>query len=145
MYDPELVQPMRDELTSRGIEELLTADAVDRVLGEKRGTVLVFVNSVCGCAAGSARPGVIMALDHENKPDKMVTVFAGQDREATDRARGYFTHISPSSPSIGLLREGELVFMIERHNIEGRSPQQIALLLGEAFNEFCTTPAEKSN
>ena len=137
MYDEMMVAPMRAELTRLGIEETRTAADVDAVLGEKKGTVLVVVNSVCGCAAGMARPGVAMALKHPVLPDRMITVFAGNDTEATNRARSYFTGYRPSSPSIALLRDGEVVKMLERWQIEGRSANLIAEDLVEAFDEHC--------
>ncbi len=137
-YDPMLVQPMREELTRIGIEELTTADAVDAAMTRK-GTTMVVVNSVCGCAAGGARPGVAIALKHTVKPDHVVTVFAGQDIEATDRARSYFTGIAPSSPSIALMRDGELVAFMPRHHIEGRTPEMIAASLTSAFDEICAS------
>jgi len=137
MYDEMIVAPMRQELTRLGIQETKTAAEVDAVLGEKKGTVLVIVNSVCGCAAGMARPGVAMAVRHNVLPDKMITVFAGNDREATQRAREYFVGYRPSSPSIALLRDGEVVKMLERWNIEGRGPEQIAQELTAAFDQFC--------
>jgi putative YphP/YqiW family bacilliredoxin len=137
MYDEMIVAPMRQELTRLGIEETKTAAEVDAVLGEKKGTVLVIVNSVCGCAAGMARPGVAMAVRHGVLPDKMITVFAGNDRDATARAREYFVGYRASSPSIALLRDGEVVKMLERWNIEGRSPEQIAGELTAAFDQFC--------
>ena len=127
---------MRDELTAVGVEELETAAAVDRFLADKSGTAMIVVNSVCGCAAGSARPGIKMALRHDVTPDRVATVFAGQDLDATARARSYFAHIPPSSPSIALFRDGDLVFMYPRHQIEGRPPQTIAADLMEAFDEF---------
>ena len=140
---------MRQELTSLGVRELRTASDVDAVLGRQLGqpgdqqgpTVMVVVNSVCGCAAGKARPGVAMALQHQTKPEIVATVFAGADIEATDRARGYFTGYPPSSPSIGLLRDGELVWMLERRQIENQGPQQIAEMLRNAFDEWCARPA----
>jgi putative YphP/YqiW family bacilliredoxin len=137
MYDEMLVAPMRQELTRLGIQETKTAAEVDAILGEKKGTVLVVVNSVCGCAAGMARPGVAMALRHNVLPEKMITVFAGNDREATTRAREYFVGYRPSSPSIALFRDGEVVKMLERWNIEGRAPEQIASELTAAFDQFC--------
>lgn len=137
MYDERIVTPMRQELTRLGIEETRTAADVDRVLGTKKGTVLVVVNSVCGCAAGMARPAVAMALQHSALPDKMITVFAGNDREATQRVREYFTGYRPSSPSIALIRDGEVVKMIERHNIEGREPEDVARDLVAAFDQYC--------
>ena len=134
-YDPVLVQPMRNELTTAGIEELLTAEAVDRFMADKTGSAMIVINSVCGCAAGSARPGVKLALRHEVTPQRIATVFAGQDLEATATARGYLPHIPPSSPSVALFRDGELVFMYPRHLIEGRPPQAIAADLIAAFDE----------
>ena len=138
MYDPVAVQPMRDELTFTGFEELRTADEVDAAVKETEGLLLVVVNSVCGCAAGSARPAAALALQHERIPDRMVTVFAGQEREATDRMRSYFTGIAPSSPSMALLRNGSLEFMLQRHDIEGRSAEEIADDLRQMFDVLCT-------
>ena len=137
MYDEMIVGPMRQELTRLGIEETRTAAEVDAVLGEKKGTVLVVVNSVCGCAAGMARPAVAMALEHDTLPDKMITVFAGNDRDATTRAREYFVGYRPSSPSIALLKDGQVVKMLERWNIEGRHAHDIAAELTAAFDEHC--------
>lgn len=137
MYDEMLVRPMREELTRLGIEETRSAAEVDAVLGPKKGTVLVVVNSVCGCAAGNARPAVAMALENDNLPDKMITVFAGNDREATQRAREYFTGYRASSPSIALLRDGEVVKMFERYQIEGRQAHDIAAELSAAFDQHC--------
>lgn len=137
MYDPRFVQPMREELTQLGVTELKTATEVDEALTKSTGTVLVVVNSICGCAAGSARPGVGLALQHSKVPDKVVTVFAGQDVEATDRARSYFTGYPPSSPSMALLKDGKLLHMIEREDIEGRSPEHIAKALVNAFESHC--------
>jgi putative YphP/YqiW family bacilliredoxin len=137
MYDEMIVAPMRQELARLGIQETKTAADVDAVLGEKKGTVLVVVNSVCGCAAGMARPGVAMALRHNVLPEKMITVFAGNDREATQRAREYLTGYRPSSPAIALLRDGEVVKMLERWQIEGRSPEEIAGELTTAFDQYC--------
>jgi len=141
MYDERMVAPMRGELTRLGIEETRTASEVDAILGEKKGTVLVVVNSVCGCAAGMARPGVAMALQNPVLPDRMITVFAGNDVDATQRARSYFTGYRPSSPSIALLRDGEVVKMLERWQIEGRGPEEIARELTEAFDQFCVKQA----
>ncbi len=137
MYDEMIVTPMRQELTRLGIQETRTAAEVDAVLGEKKGTVLVVVNSVCGCAAGNARPAVAMALQHSTVPEKAITVFAGNDREATQRAREYFVGYRPSSPSIALFRDGEVVKMLERWQIEGRDATQIAKDLTEAFDQYC--------
>ena len=138
MYPEEFVQPMREELTRIGFQELRTPSEVDNALGQSKGTVLVVVNSICGCAAGRARPAVAYALSHSVKPDTLATVFAGQDQEATAQARSYFTDYPPSSPSIALLRDGKLVFMMERHDIEGRMPEEIAADLTSAFDRFCT-------
>ena len=140
MYDERLVAPMREELTRLGVEELRTADAVDATLRES-GTTLVVVNSVCGCAARNARPAIAEALGHTVRPDRATTVFAGQDTEATARARGYFTGYRPSSPAIALMRDGEPVFMLERWQIEGRSAAEIAADLREAFDRHCATDA----
>lgn len=137
MYDEMIVGPMRQELTRLGIQETRTAEEVDAVLGEKKGTVLVVVNSVCGCAAGMARPAVAMALDNETLPDRMITVFAGNDRDATQRAREYFVGYRPSSPAIALLKDGQVVKMLERYQIEGREAHDIASELTQAFNEHC--------
>lgn len=137
MYDEMIVGPMRQELTRLGIEETRTAAEVDAVLGEKKGTVLVVVNSVCGCAAGNARPAVAMALKHSVRPDRMITVFAGNDRDATARARDYFVGYRPSSPSIALMRDGEVVKMLERWQIEGRHAEEIADDLKAAFDQYC--------
>ena len=138
-YPEIMIRPMREDLTRLGVEELKTPEAVDETLRNSKGTVMVIVNSICGCAAGKARPGVALALQHEARPDKVVTVFAGADIEATEKARTYFTGYPPSSPSIGLLRDGELVFMMERRQIEGRDAYQIADELKQAFNQFCAT------
>jgi putative YphP/YqiW family bacilliredoxin len=142
MYDEMMVAPMRAELTRLGIEEARTAAEVDAVLGQKKGTVLVVVNSVCGCAAGMARPGVAIALRHDVLPEKMITVFAGNDVEATQRARSYFTGYRPSSPSIALMRDGEVVKILERWQIEGRGPDDIARELTAAFDQYCAKPVE---
>src|SRR5687767_10834018 len=136
-YPEILIQPMREELTQLGIQETRTPEAVDAAVNSP-GTLMIVVNSVCGCAAGKARPGVALALRHPVKPDKVVTVFAGGDIEATDRARGYFKGYPPSSPSIGLLRDGEMVFMLQRHQIEGREAPQIAAELTAAFDKYCS-------
>ena len=137
MYDDRIVTPMREELTRLGIEELRSPDEVDARLKEAKGTTLVVVNSICGCAARMARPAVAMALQHSAKPDHLTTVFAGQDAEATERARSYFTGYAPSSPQIALLKDGKVVFMLERWQIEGRSANLIAEDLVEAFDEHC--------
>jgi putative YphP/YqiW family bacilliredoxin len=137
IYDERLVAPMRQELTRLGFEELRTRDAVDAKLKDAAGTTLVVVNSICGCAARNARPAVAMALGNDAKPEHLTTVFAGQDVDATERAREYFTGYQPSSPSIGLLKDGELVFMLERWQIEGRPAQDIATDLVKAFDKYC--------
>ena len=137
MYDDRLVAPMRAELTRLGIEEARTAADVDAALSPGKGTVLVVVNSVCGCAAGNMRPAVAMALEHSTKPEKMITVFAGNDKEATQRAREYFTGYRPSSPAIAVVRDGEVVKMLERWNIEGRNAYDIAAELTAAFDQYC--------
>ncbi|MBY0490474.1 MAG: BrxA/BrxB family bacilliredoxin [Gemmatimonadaceae bacterium] len=136
MYPEQLLIPMRQELTRLGVEELRTAEAVDATLPAS-GTTLVVVNSVCGCAARNARPAVAMALSHTKKPQRSTTVFAGQDVEATQRAREYFTGYAPSSPSIALMKDGDVVFMLERRQIEGRSAQEIAADLQQAFETHC--------
>ncbi len=138
MYDPTLVAPMREELTRIGVTELTTAEEVDQFMGDKSGTTLVVVNSVCGCAAGSARPGVTLALQQSDaKPTRVATVFAGQDREATERARSYFAEVPPSSPSMALFRDGELVHFVPRHAIEGKDAIGVANDLAAAFGEHC--------
>ncbi|MEP6989821.1 MAG: BrxA/BrxB family bacilliredoxin [bacterium] len=137
MYDERFVTPMRQELTRLGIEEMRTPADVDARLKETTGTTLVVVNSVCGCAARNARPAVASALQHAVKPDHLTTVFAGQDVEAAARARSYFTGYAPSSPQIGLLKDGRIVFMLERFQIEGRTADQIAGDLVGAFDKFC--------
>jgi len=137
MYDERFVAPMRQELTRLGVQELRTAADVDATLSNSAGTTLVVVNSVCGCAARNARPAVAAALQHEVKPDRATTVFAGQDTEAASRARSYFTGYAPSSPSIGLLKDGKIVFMLERFQIEGRGANEIAQDLTQAFDKYC--------
>ena len=136
-YPEMLIAPMREDLTRIGVEEMRTADAVDETVRNSKGTLMVIVNSVCGCAAGKARPGVALALENAVKPDKVATVFAGADIEATERARSYFTGYGPSSPSIALLKEGQLVYMLERYQIEGRDAEQIAGELTQAFEKYC--------
>lgn len=136
MYPPELVKPMREELTDVGFEELHTVEAVENALSRK-GTTLVVVNSVCGCAARNARPGAKMSLQSPKKPDHLVTVFAGVDREATDAARERMIPFPPSSPSMALFKDGELVHMLERHHIEGRPAELIADNLADAYNDYC--------
>ncbi|NUO37007.1 MAG: BrxA/BrxB family bacilliredoxin [Gemmatimonadaceae bacterium] len=137
MYDERFVTPMRQELTRLGVEELRTAAEVDAALKDAPGTTLVVVNSICGCAARNARPAVAAALQHGVKPDRLTTVFAGQDVEAAARARSYFTGYPPSSPSIGLLKDGRIVFMLERYQIEGRGADEISRDLVEAFDRHC--------
>jgi Protein of unknown function (DUF1094). len=137
MYDERFVTPMRQELTRLGVEEMRTPAEVDAKLKDTRGTTLVVVNSVCGCAARNARPAVAQALQHSAKPDHLTTVFAGQDTDAAARARSYFTGYPPSSPQIGLLKDGQLVFMLERYQIEGRSADDIAKDLVGAFDKYC--------
>jgi putative YphP/YqiW family bacilliredoxin len=137
LYDPRFVQPMRDELVRLGFEELRTAAAVDAVLASATAPTLVVVNSVCGCAARNARPAAALALQHPRRPTRLVTVFAGQDGDATARARSYFTGYAPSSPQMALLRDGKLVFMLERKQIEGRAAQDIAADLTAAFDRYC--------
>jgi putative YphP/YqiW family bacilliredoxin len=139
MYPEILVIPMREELTRLGVEELKTPAEVDRELTGHKGTAMVIVNSVCGCAAGRMRPAVRIALENRAKPERIYTVFAGQDAEATDRARSYFTGYRPSSPSIALFRDGQLVHMVERSDIEHRDPIDIAAELRKAFDQHCAT------
>ncbi|WP_303316452.1 BrxA/BrxB family bacilliredoxin [Flavivirga abyssicola] len=136
MYPAELVKPMREDLTNVGFEELHTSEAVDAALA-KEGTTLVVVNSVCGCAAANARPGARMSLQNDKRPTNIVTVFAGVDKEAVDTARGYMVPFPPSSPSMALFKDGELVHMLERHHIEGRPAELIAENLVDAYNEHC--------
>ena len=137
MYPEELVIPMKNDLTSVGFVDLNSADLVDNMIDNESNTLLLVVNSVCGCAAGNMRPGVKLSLNNEKTPTSMGTVFAGFDTEATAQARRYFLPFPPSSPSIGLFKGGKLVHFIERHHIEGASPQMIAQNLASAFNEFC--------
>jgi len=136
-YPEIMIRPMREDLTRLGVEELRTPEAVDETVTNSKGTLMVVVNSICGCAAGRARPGVALALQNEVKPDKVATVFAGADIEATERARSYFTGYAPSSPSIAILKDGQLVYMLERYQIEGRDATQIAGELTKAFDEYC--------
>lgn len=137
MYPPELVAPMKADLINVGFKELLTANEVDEILNKKEGTTLVVVNSVCGCAAGAARPGVKLAINHSKKPKNLVTVFAGVDTEAVAQARKYFLPYPPSSPSMALFKDGKLVHFLERHHIEGRSAEMIAENLKAAFDQYC--------
>ena len=138
-YPEMLIRPMREDLTRLGVEEMRTAEAVDDTVKNSKGTLMVVVNSVCGCATGKARPGLALALQHDVKPDKVATVFAGADIEATERARSYFSGYGPSSPSIAILKDGALVYMLERFQIEGRDATQIATELTKAFDEHCAT------
>ena len=140
MYPEFFIAPMRDELTRLGAVELRTPQQVDDTLS-KDGTIMVVVNSVCGCAAGKARPGVALALQHDVKPDVVATVFAGADVEATDRARGYFTGYPPSSPAVALLRDGKLIYIMERHQIENQEATSIARELTDAFDKHCAQAA----
>ena len=142
-YPEYFVAPMRAELTDLGVEELRTAEAVDQALA-REGTTLVVVNSVCGCAAGKARPGIALALSHEVKPDHLTTVFAGADIDATERARSYFTGYPPSSPAVALLQGGQLVYMMERRQIEGTSADAIARQLMAAFDQHCANAADRA-
>jgi putative YphP/YqiW family bacilliredoxin len=136
-YDERLVAPMRQELTRLGVEEMRMTAAVDEKLKDARGTTLVVVNSICGCAARNARPAVAIALRGDKRPASLTTVFAGQDLDATSRARSYFTGYAPSSPQIALLKDGAVVFMLERHQIEGRAAESIARDLADAFERYC--------
>ena len=136
-YSELMIRPMREELTRIGVEELRTSEDVDKTLSNSEGTVMVVVNSICGCAAGKARPGIARALQHNVRPDKVATVFAGADIEATEKARSYFTGYEPSSPSIALLKDGKLVWMLERRQIEGKDASQVASELTQAFDQHC--------
>jgi putative YphP/YqiW family bacilliredoxin len=137
MYDPFIVQPMRDELTNIGFKELRSPQEVDESMENAEGISLLLVNSVCGCAAGQARPGIALALTSDAVPKNLFTVFAGQDADATAQARSYIQGYMPSSPSMAMFKDGELVFMLERHQIENRSAEQVAGSLMEAFGQFC--------
>lgn len=137
MYPPELVKPMKEDLTAVGFDELLDADAVDQAIQNNNGTLLVVVNSVCGCAAGNMRPGVKLSVIGEHAPDKLTTVFAGVDGDAVAQARKYFLPYPPSSPSVALFKDGKLVHFLERHHIEGGSAEMIANNLSAAYKEFC--------
>jgi putative YphP/YqiW family bacilliredoxin len=143
MYPEIMVIPMREELTRMGVQELRTAQEVDRAIVNQPGTTMVVVNSICGCAAGRMRPAVRMALQSSVRPEKMFTVFAGQDTEATERARSYFTGYPPSSPSIALFRDGKLIHMMQRSDIEHREAADIAAELKKTFDKFCAVPASK--
>ena len=137
-YPEEFIRPMREELTRLGVEEFRTSEEVDAAVENGSGTLMIVVNSICGCAAGKARPGVAQALKHEVRPDRVATVFAGGDVEATARARSYFTGFAPSSPSIGILKDGKLVYMMERWQIEGKGPGEISAELVKAFDQHCS-------
>lgn len=141
-YSELLIKPMREDLTRLGIKETRTPEAVDDTIKNTTGTVMLIVNSVCGCAAGKARPGVALALQHQVRPEQSITVFAGADIEATARARSYFKGYAPSSPSIALLQNGEVVYMLERHQIEGKDAPEIAQNLTRAFDQFCAVSAQ---
>lgn len=143
MYPEIMVIPMREELTRMGVQELRTAEEADGAIVSQPGTTMVIVNSICGCAAGRMRPAVRLALQNSVRPDKMFTVFAGQDTEATERARSYFTGYPPSSPSIALLRDGKLIYMMQRSDIEHREAADIAAELKKTFDKFCGVPAGK--
>ena len=140
MYDERFVTPMRMELTQIGVEEMRTPDEVDAKLNAQ-GTTLVVVNSICGCAARNARPAVARAIQHDARPSQLTTVFAGQDVEAVQRARSYFTGYAPSSPQIALMKDGQVVYMLERHQIEGRTAEDIAKDLTRAFDKYCEKTA----
>jgi bacilliredoxin len=144
-YSELMIRPMREELTRIGVEEMRTPADVERILDNSEGTVMVVVNSICGCAAGKARPGIERALQHNVRPDKVATVFAGADIEATEKARSYFTGYAPSSPSIALLKDGKLVWMLERRQIEGKDASQVANELISAFDEHCVRAEVASN
>jgi len=144
-YSELMIRPMREELTRIGVEELRTPEDVQKTLEDSKGTVMVVVNSICGCAAGKARPGIARALQHSVRPDKVGTVFAGADIEATEKARSYFTGYEPSSPSIALLKDGQLVYMMERRQIEGKDASQVASELIQAFDQHCTKVEATTN
>ena len=137
-YSELMIRPMREDLTRVGIEEARTPEQVEQALDRKEGTVMVVVNSVCGCAAGKARPGIAMALQNEARPDRAITVFAGADIDATERAREYIKGVPPSSPAVALFKDGELVYVMQRRDIETRYAEQIAQELTTAFDKFCT-------
>jgi len=144
-YPEIMIRPMREDLARLGIEEAKQPEQVDAALKDSTGTVMLVVNSVCGCAAGKARPGIAKALQHENKPDRAITVFAGADIEATERAREYITGYRPSSPSVALFKDGKLVYVLERMGIESRYADQIAEELTSAFDRFCTKDANAAS
>jgi putative YphP/YqiW family bacilliredoxin len=136
-YDPVMIQPMREDLTRAGVQELLTEADVDAFLESREGTAMIVVNSVCGCAAGMARPAVRLALRHARRPDRVASVFAGQDIAATARARSYFSQFPPSSPSLALFKDGALVWFLPRHRIEGRDAESVAAEIVKAFDAHC--------
>lgn len=144
-YSELMIRPMREELTRIGVEELRSPTQVEEILNNSKGTVMVVVNSICGCAAGRARPGIARALQHDVRPDKVATVFAGADIEATEKARSYFTGYAPSSPSIALLKDGKLVYMLERRQIEGKDASEVADELKRAFDQHCARTEATSN
>jgi putative YphP/YqiW family bacilliredoxin len=144
-YSELMIRPMREELARIGVEELRTPEDVQKTIEESKGTVMVVVNSICGCAAGKARPGIARALQHSVRPDKVGTVFAGADIEATEKARSYFTGYEPSSPSIAILKDGQIVYMMERRQIEGRDASQVASELIQAFDQHCAKAETASN
>ena len=144
-YSELMIRPMREELTRIGVEELRTPEDVQKTIENSTGTVMVVVNSICGCAAGKARPGIARALQHSVRPDKVGTVFAGADIEATEKARSYFTGYESSSPSIAILKDGQLVYMMERRQIEGRDASQVASELIQAFDQHCAKAEATSN
>jgi len=144
-YSELMIRPMREELTRIGVEELRTPEDVQKTIENSKGTVMVVVNSICGCAAGKARPGIARALQHSVRPDKVGTVFAGADIEATEKARSYFTGYEPSSPSIALLKDGQLVYMMERRQIEGKDASQVASELIQAFDQHCAKADATTN
>ena len=144
-YSELMIRPMREELTRIGVEELRTTEDVQKTIENSTGTVMVVVNSICGCAAGKARPGIARALQHSVRPDKVGTVFAGADIEATEKARSYFTGYEPSSPSIAIMKDGKIVYMMERRQIEGRDASQVASELIQAFDQHCAKAEATSN
>jgi putative YphP/YqiW family bacilliredoxin len=144
-YSELMIRPMREELARIGVEELRTPEDVQKTIEESKGTVMVVVNSICGCAAGKARPGIARALQHTVRPDKVGTVFAGADIEATEKARSYFTGYEPSSPSIAILKDGQIVYMMERRQIEGRDASQVASELIQAFDQHCAKAETATN
>jgi putative YphP/YqiW family bacilliredoxin len=144
-YSELMIHPMREELTRIGVEELRTPEEVQETIEGSKGTVMVVVNSICGCAAGKARPGIARALQHSVRPDKVGTVFAGADIEATEKARSYFTGYEPSSPSIALLKDAKLVWMLERRQIEGKDATEVANELTQAFDQYCAKADVTSN